>query len=125
MSDDHVKKTIAVYNAKAKEYASKLDDYAPRPEQDKFISLIPKTGVVLDAGCGPGRDSEYFFQRGLSVTGVDLSKKLLEIAKNRVPQVKFLKQDLRKLKFPSNHFDGIWACASLLHLKREEIPTVL
>lgn len=125
MNDDHVKKTIAVYNAKAKEYASKLDEYAPRPEQDKFISLLPQGATILDAGCGPGRDSEYFAQHGLNVTGVDLSEKLLEIAKNRVPQIEFLKQDLRKLEFPAQSLDGIWACASLLHLQREEIPAVL
>ncbi len=125
MIDDHVKKTIAVYDAIADDYASKLDDYAPRPERNTFISLLPKSASILDAGCGPGRDSEYFFQHGLKVVGVDLSKKLLEIAKKRIPQVEFLKQDLRKLKFPPSSFDGIWACASLLHLRREEILAVL
>jgi len=125
MVDDHVKKTIAVYDAIAEEYAGKLDDYAPRPEQDKFISLLPKSASILDAGCGPGRDCEYFVQQGLKVVGVDLSKKLLEIARKRVPQAEFLKQDLRKLEFSVSSFDAIWACASLLHLRREEVPAVL
>ncbi|KKW09596.1 MAG: hypothetical protein UY49_C0043G0002 [Microgenomates group bacterium GW2011_GWC1_49_7] len=125
MTDDHVKKTIAVYDAIADQYASKLDDYAPRPEQDKFISLLPKSSRILDAGCGPGRDCEYFFQHGLKVIGVDLSEKLLAIAKKRVSKVKFLKQDIRKLEFPASSFDGIWTCASLLHLRRDEILDVL
>lgn len=125
MSDDHVAKTIDVYNAMADEYAKKLNDYAPRPEQRKFISLLPKNATILDVGCGPGRDCEYFVKQGLKVVGVDLSEKLLDIARKRVPGASFLKQDLRALDFPSGSFDGIWACASLHHLKRTETPHVL
>ena len=121
----HVKKTIAVYDAIADDYAKKLDDYAPRPEQEKFVSLLPKHIKVLDAGCGPGRDCDYFVKQGLQVVGVDLSEKLLVLAKERVPQAKFIKQDLRKLRFSDQSFDGIWACASLHHLKRDEVPLVL
>lgn len=125
MSDDHIQKTIAVYNAMAQEYAKKLADYAPRPEQEKFVSLLSKNAKVLDAGCGPGRDCEYFTKHGLNVVGVDLSEKLLKIARHRIPNVMFEKQDLRHLQFSTNSFEGIWACASLLHLRREEIPEVL
>lgn len=125
MSDDHVAKTIDVYNAMADDYAKKLNDYAPRPEQEKFVSLLPKNATILDAGCGPGRDCEYFVKHRLKVTGVDLSEKLLDIARRRVPQARFIKQDLRALNFPSDSFDGIWACASLLHLHRAEAPLVL
>lgn len=125
MSDDHVAKTIDVYNAMADEYAKKLNDYAPRPEQEKFVSLLPKNATILDAGCGPGRDCEYFVKQGFQVVGVDLSDKLLDIAKQRVPKASFSKQDLRALIFPPNSFDGIWACASLLHLHRAEVPQVL
>lgn len=125
MSDDHVTKTIGVYNAMADKYAKKLNDYAPRPEQEKFVALLPKNATILDAGCGPGRDCEYFVKQGLKVVGVDLSDKLLDIAKQRVPQASFVKQDLRALDFSPSSFDGIWACASLLHLHRAEVPQVL
>lgn len=125
MRDDHVAKTIDVYNAMAHEYAKKLNDYAPRPEQEKFVALLPKNATILDAGCGPGRDCEYFVKQGLKVVGVDLSDKLLDIAKQRVFQASFVKQDLRSLDFTPSSFDGIWACASLLHLHRAEVPQVL
>lgn len=118
-------KTIGVYNAMADEYAKKLNDYAPRPEQEKFVSLLPTNATILDAGCGPGRDCEYFMKQGFQVVGVDLSDKLLDIAKQRVPQASFVKQDLRALDFSPSSFDGIWACASLLHLHRVEVPLVL
>lgn len=74
---------------------------------------------------GPGRDSAYFSGKGFQVVGVDLSEKLLEIARKKSPKVEFYKQDLRSLTFPENSFDAIWACASLVHLKRTEVPIVL
>lgn len=125
MGNDHVKKTIAVYDAMAQKYAKKLDDFAPLPEQERFISLLPPRARILDVGCGPGRDADYFATKGFRVTGVDLSEKLLEIARARVPQATLYKQDFQRLRFPKQQFDGIWACASLLHLKRREVPMVL
>lgn len=125
MKTDYVTKTIAVYNKIAQDYAQKTDAYAPLPERDAFIVKLPRGGKILDAGCGPGRDSEYFVRKGFSLVGIDLSEKLLSIAKKRVTLATFQKQDLRKLTFAPEEFDGIWASASLLHLKRDEIPKVL
>lgn len=125
MIDDYLTKSIAVYDKNAEYYAKKLDNYAPRPEQEKFVALLQPKAKVLDAGCGPGRDCEYFAGRGFEVTGVDLSEKLLKIAKKRVPSATFQKQDLRRLQFQKNSFDGIWACASLLHLRRSDALAVL
>ncbi len=125
MRNDHVAKTIAVYDMMAEKYAKKLNDYAPLPERERFISLLPNHAHILDVGCGPGRDADYFTANGSSVTGVDFSEKLLEIARLRVPQAIFYKQDFRSLRFSKQSFDGIWACASLLHLKRHEVPIVL
>lgn len=125
MRDDHIKRTISVYDTMVEKYAKKFNDFALLPERETFISLLPKFARVLDAGCGPGRDCEYFVSQKYSVTGVDFSEKLLEIARKRIPQATFYKQDLRSLRFPSQSFDGVWACASLLHLKRYEVPMVL
>jgi len=109
----------------ASSYAQKVEEYAPEQERNKFISLIPKNAKILDAGCGSGRDCDYFVKHGFEVVGIDLSDKLLEIAKHRLPQVTFLKQDLRRLDFPDESFDGIWACATLHHLARSDMLTVL
>lgn len=125
MDDDLVKKTIAVYDTIASSYAKQIEKYAPDIERNKFINLIPKGAKILDAGCGPGRDCYYFAKHGLNIIGVDLSEKLLEIAKKRVPQATFIKQDLRKLDFPEQSFDGVWVCASLHHLNRNDASRVL
>lgn len=125
MNDDHVSRTIAVYDQIAFDYAQKINRYLPMQELEKFMSLLPPNASVLDAGCGPGRDSEYFLTHGLQVTGIDLSAKLLALARRRVPRAKFIQQDLRSIDFPVNSFDGIWACASLHHLRRTDMPEVL
>ena len=70
MKKDPVIKTIAVYDKIASEYAKKIDEYLPKPELQTFLSLLPKNATILDAGCGPGRDCEYFVQHGLRVVGV-------------------------------------------------------
>jgi SAM-dependent methyltransferase len=125
MVDTHIRKTIATYDAIADDYTRKTDSYAPLQEREKFLSLLPSTGRILDVGCGPGRDSTFFVSRGFSVVGIDLSEKLLSIAKERAPNATFQKQDLRKLSFPKETFNGIWANASLLHIKRFEVSGVL
>ena len=80
---------------------------------------------ILDAGCGPGRDSKWLHARGFQVIGVDLSTGMLAEARRRVPGVDFRQADLRQLKFPDAYFDGIWCCASLLHVPRADVPGVL
>lgn len=124
MSDDHITSTIATYNSLAKDYAGKSGRYSPVQERDAFLSKLPKRARILDAGCGPGRDSGYFSSKGHTVTGIDLSCEFLAIAKDHAPNAAFSLMDLRRISFPDESFDGIWACASLLHLKREEVPAV-
>jgi len=87
--------------------------------------MVTSNGHILDAGCGAGRDSAVFSENGFTVTGIDLSLELLKIAKNKTPNVTFLNIDLRSLPFEANSFDGIWACASLLHLHYREAEKVL
>jgi len=125
MSGDHSKITIDTYNKTAKEYILKVQKYAPEPEREKFISLVMPGGKVLDAGCGSGRDANYFGSKGFIVTGIDLSDTLLSYANEHAEgSVTFQKMDLRNIQLHSS-FDGIWACASLLHLTRKEFLPVL
>jgi len=124
-NDDYLINTIKVYNAVAEEYAKETETHALMRQQESFVSLVSKGGIILDAGCGPGRDSKFFISQGFQVIGIDLSEKLLEIAKKNVPEAKFYKQDLRNIEFPDNTFDGIWANGSLHHLKYKNIPFIL
>ena len=73
---------------------------------------------ILDVGCGAGRDAKYFIQHGYDVTGVDLCPELLKIAREKAPKARFEEADLSDLAFPSKEFDGIWSCASFLHIPK-------
>ncbi len=125
MSEAQTTDTIAVYNDIADSYADNVEHlYAPS-ERETFVSMIPKGGRILDAGCAGGRDSRYFDSQGYRVTGVDLSEKLLAVAKKKAPHIDFQQQDIRSLQFSDGSFDGIYASAVLLHLKRDELLPVL
>lgn len=123
--EDYLKKTIDIYNSIAEDYASRTRNKAPVIQRNKFLSLLPNKAVVLDLGCGSGRDSKFFSDHGCNVIGIDLAEKLLEIAQKTAPEVHFLKQDIRAIDLPFESVDGVWTCASLLHIKREELPSVL
>ncbi|MBM6861929.1 class I SAM-dependent methyltransferase, partial [Clostridium saudiense] len=85
--------------------------------------MVKPSGKVLDLGCGSGRDSLYFKNAGFDVTSVDGS---IELAKEAE---KLINQEVIVSKFEDfkseERFDGIWACASLLHVRRENIGEVL
>jgi ubiquinone/menaquinone biosynthesis C-methylase UbiE len=84
-----------------------------------------KGKLILDVGCGPGRDVEHLMMNGYQVIGIDYSVGMLKEAKRRVPKGDFRKMDMRNLKFEKNTFDGIWACGSVIHIPKSEVKKVL
>jgi len=98
--------------------AAKVDDLHSR-----FLPLVRPTGRILDAGCGSGRDSLAFRQAGFEVTAFDASAEMVRLATRHaglaVIQMCFEDVDWR------DQFDGVWACASLLHVPRADLPAVV
>lgn len=87
---------------------------------DKAIALLPQQAHILDLGCGTGEPiGQYFTQRGFNVTGVDASTKMLEMARMRCPNTKFILADMRRLNL-SEKFDCIVAWHSYFHLSQVE-----
>jgi SAM-dependent methyltransferase len=123
--DDYIQKTIDIYDAVADSFAKQALDHVPLEQRKHFVSLLPKSGKILDVGCGSGRDSSYFSDLGFQVIGVDLSEKLLEIARINDPKTTFICADIRHLFFENVLFDGLWSCASLLHIKHNEVLETL
>jgi cyclopropane fatty-acyl-phospholipid synthase-like methyltransferase len=86
-----------------------------------YRSLAMEGGAVLDLGCGAGDSfSGLFVDRGWSVTGVDFSARMLELANRYVPQMKTIHADMREVDFGAARFDAITAIYSLFHVPASE-----
>lgn len=113
------------YNLSAEAFAKNVQDLDPGKRANKFVEMLPQKAAILDAGCGSGRDAKVFSACGLKVIGIDFSEKMLEIAKKTAPEAEFCLMDLVSISFPKSSFEGIWANASLLHIAKDKIPSVL
>ena len=95
-------------------------------ELEQFSELLPSSGQVLDAGCGVGRPtSEYLVKKGFKVTGVDISKKMVELAKENIPEARFLQKNILALDFANDSFDGIICVYTLWHIPRISHPSII
>ncbi len=120
-----VAKTIKTYEELAEDYyKTHFDINEIKNIADFFIQNL-KGQKILDIGCGPGRDAKYFSEHDLEVTGIDLTSNFVKMASQNVPNAKFMQTDMRTLDFPENTFDGIWACASFLHVPKEDAKNTL
>src|SRR5215510_97079 len=72
-----------------------------------FIELLSADAKILDAGCGAGIPITQLLAKHFDVTGVDFSEAQIELAKKNIPNAKFICEDLTKLNFPDDAFDGI------------------
>ena len=115
--------TLDYYNKNSEEYFNSTLNVDMTNTYKPFLKLVPKGGKILDLGCGSGRDSMNFMKLGYEVTAVDgakeLAKKASVLLGNEVIVSTFEELELKE------KFHGIWACASLLHIKREDLKTVL
>jgi SAM-dependent methyltransferase len=88
---------------------------------DFYRRLEAVEGVVLDLGCGAGEPfAATFVKRGWSVTGVDFSHRMLELAARYVPQMETRLSDMRELTFSPQRFDAVTIVYALFHLPRED-----
>jgi len=92
---------------------------------DRFVSLLPKGGSVLDVGCAGGIKTKYFLDRGFSVTGIDISENLIEIAKREVTEAEYKVMSMTELNSMDKQFDGVFAQASLLHIPKAQAADVV
>jgi SAM-dependent methyltransferase len=115
--------TVAYYDAHAARYAADTMRLDMSGLYEAFLALIPPGGHILDAGCGPGRDSLAFLRRGYRVTAFDASAEMAGLAA-KVTGLNVAVLRLQDLAY-EEQFDGVWACASLLHVPRREMGSVV
>ena len=89
-----------------------------------FSGRLRAGALILDLGCGPGRDMAWLESHERQVVGVDLSRRMLRIARRQV-RGGLAQMDALSLGFADHSFDGVWCDAVLLHFPRAVVPAVL
>jgi ubiquinone/menaquinone biosynthesis C-methylase UbiE len=123
-SKDAVKVTRQTYDQFPTEHADRFWKASVTSGWEKFSAMLPPQAAVLDLGCGAGRDVHMLGEKGFLMTGLDFSLGLLKEAKARTSG-EFLQADMRAVPLKNGSFDGVWMCASLLHIPRAQAPHVL
>ncbi|MDY2725591.1 class I SAM-dependent methyltransferase [Anaerostipes faecalis] len=118
-----MKETIDYYNENAQTFAEGTVSVDFSEIQNQFCKRLPSKAHILDFGCGSGRDTKYFLEQGFQVDAVDGSETLCKLASEYTGIV--VKHMLFQELNVKDQYDGIWACASILHLKKKEIPEII
>lgn len=117
--DEPTASTVATYERVAPEYRERHADRSVIADAvERFLGALDGTDSdrVLDVGCGPGWESATFREHGLDVTAIDLSRSFLDATGEIAPGASRARMDMRALGFAANAFDGLWSCASFLHV---------
>ena len=115
--------TIRYYNENARAFVESTFHADMRAIRNLFIENVAPAGNVLDLGCGSGRDSKAFFDAGFQVDAVDGSENICREAE-RLTGRKVICATFEDFE-TDTHYDGIWACASLLHVERKNLPDLI
>ena len=115
--------TIDVYNKNAAEYANLNLDKVSLNAYHDFSNGLPKNGLILDYGCGPGYFAKKFLADGFKVDAFDASEKMIEIASVET-KVNWWVGDFKSFR-ATTLYDGIWANFSLLHSPKKEITPLI
>ena len=124
--------TVAVYDAIATSYAARRAEMPPRLVQlaQRALAIVRRSGAdpiaIADLGCGAGRDLAFFEREQPSAVtvGIDASAAMLEAARPHV-HGRLVEGDLRLLPLDTGSQHLAWACASLLHLPKQQLPAAL
>jgi SAM-dependent methyltransferase len=118
------------YDAVADEYVQRIFDelqHKPLDREllDRFADRVREVGPACDLGCGPGQVARYLHERGVHVTGIDLSPAMIDRTRRLVPGVRFQQGDMTALDVADASWAGIAAFYSLIHVPREDLVRTL
>ena len=115
--------TTDYYNSYAQDFIDGTVNVDTGNLRERFLKYVPTGGFVLDLGCGSGRDSKCFKDAGYKVAAIDASQELC------IKASEYAGIDVRCMRFEElddvGKYDGIFACASLLHVPEGELPGIL
>ncbi len=115
--------TLDYYNNNAHSFTTDTLDVEFSDIQDRFLTELQPGALILDFGCGSGRDSRYFLQKGYRVEACDGSEEMVKTATQNagIPVKQMLFSELDE----QEQYDGIFACASILHVPSAELPDII
>jgi len=123
----HLDSTRESYDTVAEDYAIRVGQlFDQEPIGRAMLAAFAEQvrGAVVDVGCGPGHVTAHLASLGLDVAGVDLSPKMVEIARRRYPELRFSVGSMTALDLPDGELGGLVAWWSIFHLPPEELPKV-
>ena len=120
---DWRKETLDYYDQAPERFAAGTLTADMSDTRSRFAAHLPPNGLILDFGCGSGRDTKAFLEAGFRVEAIDGSAELCALA-SAYTGIQVRNMLFRELD-EVNRYDGIWACASILHLPRTELVDVL
>ncbi len=124
MQTDPSRQTTQTYDEIAPQFAARVCGLDHSAQLDRFCAYLHPGARVMDLGCGPGRDTLSLTNRGFWTVGLDRSAGMLRQAAARGAR-RLVQADVRALPFANGTLRGAWACASLLHLPKAELPVAL
>jgi SAM-dependent methyltransferase len=130
MSELKINGVQASYDRVADEYARQIyDELQHKPLDrrllDRFADSVHGTGMVCDLGCGPGHIARYLQERGVQVCGADLSRGMIEGARQLNPGIVFTQDDMRALSAADNTWAGIAAFYAIVNLSPGDVALAL
>jgi SAM-dependent methyltransferase len=124
LATDFLRETTRSYDRFSKDYSLQHSSVQEMAKELKQFADLVGRGTVLDVGSANGRDLEFFFKRGFRAIGIDLSLGLLQIAHSK-GNPELARMDMRFLGLRSETFNGLWVCASFLHIPKNQAEEVL
>ncbi len=123
MDDQNTNRTIKYYNDHADRYSAATRNADMSDLYQRFEENLKPGCRILDLGCGSGRDSKYFLDKGYDVVSLDASeamcRKTQELTGKEAVHMRIEDMDYE------NEFDAVWACASLLHVPKRDMHKIL
>jgi SAM-dependent methyltransferase len=118
--------TLEHYNRRAEDFWEGTRDHNVSQNIAAMLKYIGGEArfTILDFGCGPGRDLKVFADLGHVAVGLEGAAQFAVMARTH-SGCEVWQQDFLKLDLPDNHFDGVFANATLFHVPSQELPRVL
>lgn len=115
--------TISYYNTNTSSFIESTQSVQMTEAWSRFTTKIPKGSLILDFGCGSGRDTKYFLEHGFQVEAIDGSEELCKAASKYtgITVKNQLFTDLSEVQ----KYDAVWACSSILHASSEDLIIII